>query len=122
MTLLYRCCAHPLIVAVGNVRPSQHRPALSPHDRGLSGVGMPIAIGDQAPRRGQLSLRLGACAHANLCALRIEEVRGPTQLSIGPEGPISLPRDGMETLALLLSRGLLCADRDDHAMGRPLIY
>ncbi|MDQ6919991.1 MAG: SMC-Scp complex subunit ScpB [Actinomycetota bacterium] len=53
---------------------------------------------------------------------RIEEVRGATQLSIGPEGPMSLPRDGMETLALLLSRGLLCADRDDHAMGRPLIY
>jgi hypothetical protein len=26
----------------------------------------------------------------------------------------------VETLALLLSRGLLCADRDDHANGRPL--
>jgi chromosome segregation and condensation protein ScpB len=53
---------------------------------------------------------------------RIEEVRGATQLSIGPDGPISLPRDSSETLALLLSRGLLCADRDDHAMGRPLVY
>ena len=53
---------------------------------------------------------------------RIEEVRGATQLSIGPAGPASLPRDSSETLALLLSRGLLCADRDDHAMGRPLVY
>jgi hypothetical protein len=26
----------------------------------------------------------------------------------------------VETLALLLSRGLLCADRDDHANGSPL--
>ena len=25
-------------------------------------------------------------------------------------------------LALLLSRGLLCAERDDHATGRPLVY
>jgi chromosome segregation and condensation protein ScpB/DNA-binding XRE family transcriptional regulator len=53
---------------------------------------------------------------------RIEEVRGAAQLSIGPEGPVSLPRDSSETLALLLSRGLLCAERDDHAMGRPLVY
>ena len=53
---------------------------------------------------------------------RIEEARGATQLSIGPEGPVSLPRDSSETLALLLSRGLLWADRDDHAMGRPLVY
>jgi chromosome segregation and condensation protein ScpB/DNA-binding XRE family transcriptional regulator len=53
---------------------------------------------------------------------RIEEVRGAAQLSIGPYGPVSLPRDSSETLALLLSRGLLCADRDDHAMGRPLVY
>jgi chromosome segregation and condensation protein ScpB len=53
---------------------------------------------------------------------RIEEVRGAAQLSIGPEGPVSLPRDSSETLALLLSRGLLCADRDDQAMGRPLAY
>ena len=53
---------------------------------------------------------------------RIEEVRGAAQLSIGADGPISLPRDSSETLALLLSRGLLCADRDDHAMGRPLVY
>jgi chromosome segregation and condensation protein ScpB len=53
---------------------------------------------------------------------RIEEVRGAAQLSIGPEGPVSLPRDSSETLALLLSRGLLCAERDDHALGRPLVY
>jgi chromosome segregation and condensation protein ScpB len=53
---------------------------------------------------------------------RIEEVRGATTLSIGPEGPVSLPRDSSETLALMLSRGLLCAERDDHAMGRPLVY
>jgi chromosome segregation and condensation protein ScpB len=53
---------------------------------------------------------------------RIEEVRGAASLSIGPEGPVSLPRDSSETLALLLSRGLLCAERDDHATGRPLIY
>jgi chromosome segregation and condensation protein ScpB len=53
---------------------------------------------------------------------RIEEVRGAAQLSIGPDGPASLPRDSSETLALLLSRSLLCADRDDHATGRPLVY
>jgi hypothetical protein len=53
---------------------------------------------------------------------RIEEVRGATQLSIGPEGPVSFPRDSSETLALLLSCGLLSADRDDHATGRPLVY
>jgi hypothetical protein len=53
---------------------------------------------------------------------RIEEVRGASQLSIGPDGPVSLPRDSSETLALLLSRGLLFAERDDHATGRPLVY
>jgi chromosome segregation and condensation protein ScpB/DNA-binding XRE family transcriptional regulator len=53
---------------------------------------------------------------------RIEEVRGAAQLSIRPDGPVSLPRDSSETLALLLSRGLLCAERDDHALGRPLVY
>ncbi|MDQ6899678.1 MAG: hypothetical protein M3072_09240 [Candidatus Dormibacteraeota bacterium] len=53
---------------------------------------------------------------------RIEEVRGAAQLSIGPERPVSLPRDSSETLALLLSRGLLCAERDDHGTGRPLVY
>jgi chromosome segregation and condensation protein ScpB len=37
-------------------------------------------------------------------------------------GPISLPRDSSETLALLISRGLLSAERDDHATGRPLVY
>jgi chromosome segregation and condensation protein ScpB len=53
---------------------------------------------------------------------RIEEVRGAASLSIGPEGPVSLPRDSSETLALLLSRGLLSAERDDHATGRALVY
>jgi chromosome segregation and condensation protein ScpB len=53
---------------------------------------------------------------------RIEEVRGAAQLSIGPDGTVSLPRDSSETLALLLSRGFLCADRDNHANGRPLVY
>jgi chromosome segregation and condensation protein ScpB/DNA-binding XRE family transcriptional regulator len=53
---------------------------------------------------------------------RIEDVRGAAQLSIGAGGPVSLPRDSSETLALLLSRGLLRADRDDHGLGRPLVY
>jgi hypothetical protein len=53
---------------------------------------------------------------------RIEEVRGAAQLSIGPDGPVLRPRDSSETLAVLLSRGLLAAERDDHAMGRPLVY
>src|SRR5919202_2192245 len=53
---------------------------------------------------------------------RIEEVRGAPSLSIGPEGPVSLPGDSSETLALLVSRGLLSAERDDHATGRPLVY
>jgi chromosome segregation and condensation protein ScpB len=53
---------------------------------------------------------------------RIEEVRAAAPLSIGPEGPVSLPRDSSETLALLLSRGLLCADRDDRVTGEPLVY
>jgi chromosome segregation and condensation protein ScpB len=53
---------------------------------------------------------------------RIEEVRGTAQLSIGADGPVSLPRDSSETLALLLSRGLLRAERDDHATGQPLVY
>jgi chromosome segregation and condensation protein ScpB len=53
---------------------------------------------------------------------RIEEVRGAAALSIGPEAPVSLPRDSSETLALLVSRGLLSAERDDHATGRPLVY
>ncbi len=48
---------------------------------------------------------------------RIEEVRGAASLSIGPEGPVSLPRDSSETLALLVSRGLLSAERDDMRQG-----
>lgn len=53
---------------------------------------------------------------------RIEEVRGAASLSIGPDGPTSLLPDSSETLALLLSRGLLSAERDDRATGRPLVY
>jgi hypothetical protein len=49
-------------------------------------------------------------------------VRGAAQLSVGPDGPVSLPRDSSETLALLLSRGSLFAEGDDHATGRPLVY
>jgi hypothetical protein len=53
---------------------------------------------------------------------RIEEVRGAASLSIGSDGPVTLPRDSSETLALLVSRGLLSVERDDHATGRPLVY
>jgi chromosome segregation and condensation protein ScpB len=53
---------------------------------------------------------------------RIEEVRGAASLSIGPEGPVSLPLDSSATLALLVSRGLLSAEKDEHATGRPLVY
>jgi chromosome segregation and condensation protein ScpB len=53
---------------------------------------------------------------------RIEKVRGAASLSMGPEGPVSLPRDSSATLALLVSRGLLSAEKDEHATGRPLVY
>jgi chromosome segregation and condensation protein ScpB len=53
---------------------------------------------------------------------RIEEVRGAASLSIGPEGPVSLPGDSSATLALLVSRGLVSAEKDEHATGRPLVY
>jgi chromosome segregation and condensation protein ScpB len=33
-----------------------------------------------------------------------------------------MPRDSSETLPLMLLRGLLSAERDHHAMGRPLVY
>jgi chromosome segregation and condensation protein ScpB len=79
---------------------------------------------EQQPRLTQEQAEVLAVVIADGMATRrrIEEVRGATQLSIGADGPISLPRDSSETLALLLSRGLLCADRDDHANGRPLVY
>ena len=79
---------------------------------------------EQLPRLTQEQAEVLAIVIADGMATRrrIEEVRGAAQLSIGADGPISLPRDSSETLALLLSRGLLCADRDDHAMGRPLVY
>ncbi|MDP9247822.1 MAG: hypothetical protein M3O95_07030 [Candidatus Dormibacteraeota bacterium] len=38
------------------------------------------------------------------------------------EGDDELPPDSSETLALLRSRGLLEADRDEHAAGRRLVY
>ena len=78
----------------------------------------------QLPRLTQEQAEVLAIVIADGMATRrrIEEVRGAAQLSIGPDGPVSLPRDSSETLALLLSRGLLCADRDDHAMGRPLVH
>jgi chromosome segregation and condensation protein ScpB len=53
---------------------------------------------------------------------RIEEVRGEASLSIGPERPTLLPRESSGTLARLVSQGLLSADQDDHAMGRPLVF
>jgi hypothetical protein len=53
---------------------------------------------------------------------RIEEVRCAAQLSMGSDGPVTLPRDSSETLTVLLSRGLLCADRDDQLTGRALVY
>ena len=34
----------------------------------------------------------------------------------------TIPRDCSETLALLVSRGLLAAERDDNAHGRPNVY
>ncbi len=34
----------------------------------------------------------------------------------------TIPRDGSETLALLVSRGLLAAERDEGAQGRPNVY
>jgi transcriptional regulator with XRE-family HTH domain len=40
----------------------------------------------------------------------------------GAEGPVSLPRDSSATLALLVSRGLLSAEKGEHATGRPLVY
>jgi chromosome segregation and condensation protein ScpB len=79
---------------------------------------------DQLPRLTQEQAEVLAIVISDGMASRrrIEAVRGSAQFSIGPAGPASLPRDSSETLVLLLSRGLLCADRDDHSMGRPLVY
>ena len=52
----------------------------------------------------------------------IEDVRGFSQSRVGPAGVIMIPRDCSETLALLVSRGLLAAERDDNAQGRPNVY
>jgi chromosome segregation and condensation protein ScpB/DNA-binding XRE family transcriptional regulator len=93
-------------------------------DRRLHGVVAHLVQPEQLPRLSQEQAEVLAIVISDGIATRrrIEEVRGAAQLSIGAEGPVSLPRDSSETLALLLSRGLLCADRDDHATGRPLVY
>jgi chromosome segregation and condensation protein ScpB len=93
-------------------------------DRRFHGAVGHLVQPEQLPRLSQEQAEVLAIVISDGMATRrrIEEVRGAAQLSIGPEGPASLPRDSSETLALLLSRGLLCADRDDHAMGRPLVY
>jgi chromosome segregation and condensation protein ScpB len=79
---------------------------------------------DQLPRLSQEQAEVLAIVISDGMATRrrIEELRGVATLSIGPEGPVSLPRDSSETLVLLLSRGLLWADRDERAIGRPLVY
>jgi hypothetical protein len=60
---------------------------------------------EQQPRLTQEQAEVLAVVIADGMATRrwIEEVRGATQLSIGADGPFSLPRDSSETLALLLS-------------------
>jgi chromosome segregation and condensation protein ScpB len=93
-------------------------------DRRFHGAVAHLVQPEQLPRLTQEQAEVLAIVIMDGMATRrrIEEVRGATQLSIGPDGPASLPRDSSETLALLLSRGLLCAERDDHANGRPLVY
>src|SRR3982074_1751890 len=51
---------------------------------------------------------------------RIEEVRGAARLSIGADGPVSLPRDSSETLALLLSRLGACSVLHADGLSRTL--
>jgi chromosome segregation and condensation protein ScpB len=96
---------------------------LAPDRRFRDAVGR-LVQPEQLPRLTQEQAEVLAIVISDGTATRrrIEEVRGAVQLSIGPDGPVSVPHDSSETLALLLSRGLLCADRDDHAMGRPLVY
>jgi transcriptional regulator with XRE-family HTH domain len=96
---------------------------LAPHRR-FHGAVAHLAVPEQLTRLTQEQAEVLAIVISDGMATRrrIEEVRGAAQLWIGTDGPVSLPRDSSETLALLLSRGLLCADRDDHAMGRPLVY
>jgi chromosome segregation and condensation protein ScpB len=93
-------------------------------DRRFHGTVAHLLQPEQLPRLTQEQAEVLAIVIADGMATRrrIEEVRGAAQLSIAPDGPASLPRDSSETLALLLSRGLLCAERDDHATGRPLVY
>jgi chromosome segregation and condensation protein ScpB len=93
-------------------------------DRRFQGAVARLVQPEQLPRLTQEQAEVLAIVISDGMATRrrIEELRGAAQLSIGAEGPLSLPRDSSETLALLLSRGLLCAERDDHAMGRPLVY
>jgi chromosome segregation and condensation protein ScpB len=96
---------------------------LAPDERFRAAVAQ-LVQPEQLPRLTQEQAEVLAIVITDGMATRrlIEEVRGGTQLSIGPDGPVSLPLDSSETLVLLLSRGLLCADRDDHAKGRPLVY
>jgi chromosome segregation and condensation protein ScpB len=93
-------------------------------DRRFHGAVAHLVQPEHLPRLTQEQVEVLAIVISDGMATRrrIEEVRGAAQLSIGQDGPVSLPRDSSETLALLLSRGLLCADRDDHATGRPLVY
>jgi chromosome segregation and condensation protein ScpB len=96
---------------------------LAPEKRFHGAVGH-LLQPQQLPRLSQEQAEVLAIVVSDGMATRrrIEEVRGATQVSMRPDGPISMPRDSSETLALLLSRGLLCTDRDDHATGRPLVY
>jgi transcriptional regulator with XRE-family HTH domain len=61
-----------------------------------------LAKPEQLPRLTQEQAEVLAIVIADgmTTRRRIEEGRGATQLSIGPGGPISLPRDSSETLAL----------------------
>src|SRR5947208_3635171 len=48
---------------------------------------------------------------------------GKSRGRTGPDAGYSLQANAKTTeVALLLSRGLLCAERDDHSNGRPLVY
>ena len=52
----------------------------------------------------------------------IEDVRGFSQSRVGPEGVTASPRDCSETLALLVSRGLLAAELDDDRLAEAARY
>ena len=52
----------------------------------------------------------------------IEDVRGFSQSRVGPEGVTTSPRDCSETMALLVSRGLLAAELDDDRLAEAARY